>query len=442
MRSTGLASVVVLLAACGSGGGDDGDDGDDAPTTATEKVDLSLSTTTNLDLLLVIDNSQSTEEGQLTLANALQPFLAALQAGGVASDLHIGVVTSTVPLPVALGDSNCDDGADEGLVLGEPVGGCPAVDGSYVTTSPSNVTGELDNALGCAVVVGDNGCGFEQPLEAMKRAIETTTGEHAGFLRDATPLAVVIAMDEDDCSIADAGFLGPESPALGPIDSFRCFEFGVTCDEADPRAEGPRTNCRSNETSPYLPSVQSYVDALQAVRPGEQVSVHAIIGDPSPVVVGRYTPQGATEPRPALYHSCSYEDFQGELNVAAPGVRLAQLADALGDRGSVSTWCTGEYETAMAAFGSRLHQQLVGQPCLLGTPTATTPACTAQLVHATGAPAETLPACNAATTNTPCWRFVEDASACPTGSHLLLETVGIEEAQGLHLIAECDVVAP
>jgi hypothetical protein len=429
----------MLLAACG-GGGDDGDDGDDAPTTATEKVDLSLSTTTNLDILFVVDNSTSVLEGQLTLGQAMQPFLAALQADGVASDLHVGVVTSTVELPAELGDANCD-GGDEGLVLGDPLGGCPAIAGSYVTTSPSNVTGELDAALACAVYVDDGGCGFEQPLEAMKRAVQTTTGEHAGFLRDATPLAVVIAMDEDDCSVTDAEFLGPESPALGPIDSFRCFEFGVTCDEADPRAEGPRTNCRSNETSSYLASVQSYLDALQAARPGG-VSVHAIIGDPSPVEVGRYTPQGATAPRPTVLPSCSFEDPGGGLSTAAPGIRLAQLADELGDRGSVSTWCTGEYDTAMAAFGTRLHQQLVGQPCLLGAPTAATPACTAQLVHATGAPAETLPACDASATNAPCWRFVENPTACPTGSHLVLEAVGIELAQGLHLVAECDVVAP
>jgi hypothetical protein len=441
MQSTRLACVVMLLVAC-SGGDDGGDDaGDDTPTTSTEMVDLSLSTTTNLDILFVVDDSRAVLGGQQHLALSMQPFLTALQAGGVASDLHIGVVSSTVELPAKLGDANCD-GPDDGLVLGDPVGGCPAIDGSYVTTSPSNVTGELDDALGCAVYLGQEGCGFEQPLEAMKRAIETTTGEHAGFLRAATPLAVIIAMDEDDCSIADPAFLGPESPVLGPIDSFRCFEFGVTCDEPDPRAEGPRTNCRSNESSPYLASVQSYLDVLEAVRPGGQVSVHAIIGDPSPVEVSRYRPQGATEERPDLVPSCRSEDISGDMNFADPGVRLAQLANELGERGSTSTWCSQEYDTAMAAFGDRLNQELVGQPCLLGAPTAAVPECTAQLVHSTGAPAETLPACDASATNAPCWRFVENPIACPTGSHFVLEAVGVELAQGLRLVAECDVVAP
>ena len=65
----------------------------------------------------------------------------------------------------------------------------------------------------------------------------------------------------------DTFFYATANTALGPRTSFRCFEFGTVCDpDADPRASGTRTGCRSREDSPYLASVASYTAFLRGLK--------------------------------------------------------------------------------------------------------------------------------------------------------------------------------
>jgi hypothetical protein len=61
----------------------------------------------------------------------------------------------------------------------------------------------------------------------------------------------VIIADEDDCSVRDPALLGPDSQQLGPLQSFRCTQFGVVCDPDDlfPGAAARRGRARSSRTS-------------------------------------------------------------------------------------------------------------------------------------------------------------------------------------------------
>ena len=63
--------------------------------------------------------------------------------------------------------------------------------------------------------IGATGCGFEQHLLAMRRALENNPA-NAGFLRDNAFLAVIFIADEDDCTFAKSAMLGPESDLAAP----------------------------------------------------------------------------------------------------------------------------------------------------------------------------------------------------------------------------------
>src|SRR5262249_13490511 len=135
-------------------------------------------------------------------------------------NLHIGVVTSTVD--TGSGQSSChpvtgQSGLPQNTAL-DPAFPCapPTADRFLSDVAQGggrlvNYSGTLDQALSCIAHVGDRGCGFEETLEGMKRALDGSRPENAGFLRSAAFLAVVILTDEDDCSAQPSLFAQPDT---------------------------------------------------------------------------------------------------------------------------------------------------------------------------------------------------------------------------------------
>ena len=420
-------------------------------TPTTTAVDLALVPEHELDILFVIDNSISVQEEQIKLGWALPGFLSELESMGTLPDLHVGIVTTDLgSMNVIAEPSRCAGVGDQGVLrIGRGSGqGCAITDPFIIDVDDGaggrtrNYDGTLAELLRCAIVFGDD-CEFEQPLEAMRLALEP--GVNPGFLRDGAQLAIVLLADEDDCSVFSPAFFGPESPELGPLDSFRCFDFGVTCDQADPRIEGEHTNCRAREDSPYVYGVQRYIDSLQALRPG-RVTVGMVFGVPAPVEVGRRVPQGGSPPRPDLMPSCQYVDLNGVTNSADPAVRLRDVAEAFGERGRWMSICD-DINPSVAALGTQVHDRLVGQPCLRRPPFDTnpdTPELDARCEVVTvgiGEPAMPLAACNSAASNPPCWRLVEDPTLCgPPPTAWRIDAVGVEPTYGRHVQARCDVL--
>lgn len=446
--------VVIAVAGLAGCGGDENLPRPDAAARVIETVDLALPAEREVDVLFLVDDSGGTKENQDALMLHFESMLTALVAGGELPDLHVGVATSSLgTLGVSIGDAACAT-SDEGHLQGSGV-----VTGRFITdvldpttmTRATNYTGTIEAAFTSIASVGTGGCGFEQHLEAVKVALENADGFNDGFVRDTAQLAVFIMGDEDDCSAKDPAFFGPATPALGPLDSFRCFEHAITCDQPDPRAEGPRTNCRPMASSTYLHDVPRYVDYLQGLRPGGRVTVHTNLGDPTPVVVGRRTPPTSTDPRPDLVPSCTFcevaldgngqcPDPTNNLLTADAGIRLEAFARAFGERGSTSRWCGFDYATALADFGTQVHDSLAGQPCLRGTPYDATPVCTVTMATY-GLNPTPVAACDATASNPPCYRFVVDAARCSaTPTHLVLEIVGIADAPGRRVTARCDVL--
>ncbi|WP_146657744.1 hypothetical protein [Enhygromyxa salina] len=165
---------------------------------------------TVVDLLFVIDNSNSMSAEQANLIASFDGFIAGIQANlDEANDYHIGVVTTDA---YALNDPPCQElGA---LVTSSAGGSCgPWTAGRFISLAD-----ELAPAFTCAANIGGNGDTDEHQLEAALRAIGPELGApggcNEGFIRDDALLVLIVITDEDDGAMFDQGSPG------GPSDWF------------------------------------------------------------------------------------------------------------------------------------------------------------------------------------------------------------------------------
>ncbi|MBT3220566.1 MAG: hypothetical protein HN348_15885 [Proteobacteria bacterium] len=141
-----------------------------------------------VDILWVIDNTNSMTEEQSILSGGFDKFIAEIESTG--TDFHLGVITTSFET----GDT------ERGKLLGDPP----------VITSDDDYM----NLFANRVQVGFEGSNKEKGLEAAVYALSPvmTTGYNTGFLRPEAELLVVIVSDEDDCS--DNGALDGEHQRL------------------------------------------------------------------------------------------------------------------------------------------------------------------------------------------------------------------------------------
>ncbi|MBP9207561.1 MAG: VWA domain-containing protein [Kofleriaceae bacterium] len=394
-----------------------------------ETVTYPVSTERDLDLLFVIDNSVSMAEEQAALAANFPQFINVLaNLDGGLPNVHIGVVSSDMGGLGALGPgSGCDGRGDDGVLQARAACGISGLYLSDVDDGAGGRTvnyagGSLASAFSCAATIGDQGCGFEQHLESMRRALTPGHAANAGFLRDDAYLAVVFVADEDDCSARDPALFGPDSASLGPLESFRCFEFGVECDPvADVRAVGPRTSCTPRQDSDYLHDVSGYVDFLLGLkRRPEDIVVAGILSNAEPVVVGRKVRQAQGDMVPDLVPSCTYVGPDGPQG-ARPAIRLHWFLEQFANRNTVTTICDDDLSDALVEIGE-LVREVIGDPCIEGNLADVDPvtagvqaSCAVSDVTDRGTETERedpVPACNADASNLPCWRLKPDAMQC------------------------------
>jgi hypothetical protein len=413
-------SVLLWLAACTGSNPPQGDD---------SLVDIAgfSSEQRPLDLLLVIDDSAGMAAKQRALAANLPALIA--QLGGASDglpDLHIGVIStdmgtsSTTSVPATAigqpGAGGCMATGKAGKLLVQPAA-AGAMTARYLAvprTGAPNFTGTLAEVLGEQVLLGETGCGFEQPLAAIRAALHDP--DNAGFLRDEANLAVIVVSDEDDCSARAATLFGPDSSSLGTLDSFRCFRFGVTCAPDDPMQLGPKTGCAPREDSTLVDDVAGYRDELLAVKDGDARRVmFATLAGPTSTVAVELRPHPAGGSRIALAHGCAFGSPSGQLT-ADPPVRLTALVGAFGINGSAQSICSEDLASAEAELGAAARR-LAGDRCLArAVPFGA--ACTVfEAPEATPAQRTELPACAAVGDTAPCYRVVEDA-ACSAGQRL------------------------
>ena len=408
-----------------------------------EYKDLPQTINRNVDILFVIDDSVSMADKQANLAANFPNFINVLNTieGGL-PDVQIGVVTSDVgtkatqdaqpgPAIGQVGNGGCSGTGKAGNLqtFGAPVNGTfirdvKLSDGTRQRNYDSNMT--LAQVFSTMARAGATGCGFEQHLEAMRRALNNNP-QNAGFLRPDAYLAVIFIADEDDCSMAKASMLGPESSALGVQQSFRCTRFGVTCQQGGATSDamnqvGSKGECGPNENSQYMEKVSTYVDFLKNLKSDpSKIIVAGIMGTTEPFQVELQSPPGGGAAVPALATSCEYQGASGR-EVAYPPIRIKALLDAFPNRSTFTTICQQNLADGLVLI-AQLLKTVLGDPCIEGNLADVDPNtpgeqfdCSVSDIQNSGKPNQTetiLPQCNAGVTNKPCWRIDTDADKCP-----------------------------
>jgi hypothetical protein len=340
-------------------------------TTGDSLKTINLST--DIDILFVIDDSASTADKQTVFAQNFPKFIQALDAfPNGRPNVHIGVVSSTVDIGNTGFGSNCSPATSEtGLLQNTArVNGCIPPNGRYIEdiatgggTRQTNydATQGLDGTFSCIAQLSDKGCGFEAQLEGMKRALDGSRTENAGFLRPGAYLAVIFLTDEDDCSIADKSIFGLSN--VGPGD-FRCQPmYAYDCDNPiDPTTPATYNNCTIKRGS-YLTDPDSYASFLKRLKGDpSKVVVAMIAGDPATTIMtGPITFLNGTTQAMALQPSCN-ATINGDATFARPGNRLNEFSSQFGSQGTFNTICQSDYTQVLTDIGALLFK--VTSPCL------------------------------------------------------------------------------
>jgi hypothetical protein len=421
---------------------------------------------TRVDLLFMVDNSNSMEPMQVELLqrfDELLQFFRDLANSGTFVDLHLGVITSDYGAG-DVGAPGCQPspGGQQGRLqaLGQeyqhfdatcrPPMGANFIQYTFAAsgTPASNLPPGQDllKTLQCMASVGDNGCGFEHQLESSYAALHNNLPENAGFLRDDAILAVVYLTNEDDSSAApDVHFFDRSHTEYGYEDSFRQTRYGVLC--GNPPAMIPY-GPSMGDLSPCIAApnpgnsipdreydIGRYVDFF--TRPADQGGVKqdpldvvlvAIDAPETPFIVGLAnpgTPSGSpyvdcsplndnASPAcsPVLQHSCvnpNDHNFFGD-----PAVRLNSVVRAAPNHG-ISSICADSYAGALQDLGRQIVGR-IGLGCVPGKlPDPSHPDCAVEDVSHHAGAADTrveIPACSDGGAF-PCWR-VEPKSECAT----------------------------
>lgn len=363
----------------------------------------------DLDILFVIDDStdRATYDVMAQQIDVLQSQLSSVD--GQLPSLHVGVVTTD------LGTSSTDDDAP----LRPTVMGClgygkeaklqkftSTITDPYLSvdrTGAKNFTGDLAAEL--AKLTNPDmppaGCEIEQPLEAMRRALDPAT--NPGFLRDGALLSVVFLTNEDDCSLKTGALLEPLDASLGPLASFRCTREGVICDPDDPARPGRHDNCRPREDSQFVAPVGPYIDFLAGLKADRRdVSVSAVGGSRTDFIVRDFG-------QPLLNPSCS-----GPGGLAYPAVRIGAVVDAFG--GTLVDSCTqaDAYQQIATPVVNRQRS------CFPSLAMSEMDDCSVtEIAGDTETDFERCPDGDVGDVGAgPCWYAYTDATACPSGANI------------------------
>ena len=371
-------------------------------------ISIPQSAERDVDMLFVIDDSGSMAEEQALLQAQFTALMQELRniTGGL-PNVHLGV-TSTDLGTGMFQITYCEDvGGDNGNLLtgscANPTGAPYIVDvepascdiskdasgfcsshtceeancshepsASLVEDSATgcprcrNYAGEqLEDVFRCVASLGTLGCGFEQQLEAMYKALDPANTANQGFIRESAFLAVILITDEDDCSAANPQLFDNSQTSidstLGPLTSFRCFEFGITCDINSRTHQGLRQNCQPREdAAALLHPTSRYIQFLQNLKDPQMLVVAAIAGpvnnDSVTVGLDEYS-------QPEIQYSCT----SGQNAGAVPGIRIKSVIEAFNSEEEMS-WaytsiCNSSYTDALEGIGNKIKDILEFQ-CL------------------------------------------------------------------------------
>ena len=341
----------------------------------------------NVDLLFMIDNSGSMEEEQASLASEV-PRLMRVLTSGVNGDeeftpvksLRVGVITSdmgTGPGGVCAGTSG--QFGDDGVLLtaGNTATGCMA---SYPTWLSFEAEGtqtpeQFADDVNCVASVGLNGCGFEQQLEAILKALSPSgsgiqfsggtvghgDGQNSGFVRENSLLAIIALTDEDDCSVSDLGLFVQENPAYNPNLNLRCHYHKEALHPVSRYTNGLLALRADN---PDLLIYATITGVPTELVPDSELSGDALVAALDDLLA---QPAMQEQPDPAqsnqfLVPACQVEG-RGKADPPIRMVTLARDLEAANANGVVQSICQEDFSGALDAIIAKIADVL-GGACL------------------------------------------------------------------------------
>ncbi len=340
----------------------------------------------DLDLLVLVDNSNSMREEQTNLTANFGALVRALvdppdeDGNGVpdwnaVESLHVGVISSdmgTSSYPVTTCD-NAERG-DDGVLQNLPapdLEGCDPTYPSYLSFESGDDPMAFAGDFECIATLGTGGCGFEQQLGAMEKAITVHAADWAandGFLRDDAILAILLVTDEEDCSISDPGIFADDD-SLGPL-SLRCFE---NPEMIRPVADFVSAALQSKPGHPerlVVAAITGVPVDLVALTEADlasddimtRVDYEDILTDPRMVETIDYSPEGGGN---RLVPSC----YVPGLGTAFPPRRIVEWVrdvEDWGGSGVVQSICQADWQPTMRAIsrliGGVLHAACLARP--------------------------------------------------------------------------------
>jgi hypothetical protein len=447
----------------------------------SEKGRITLSVNRNVDLLFLVDNSQSMGLSQDNLLRNFPGFMTALEGlpGGL-PNVHIAVVSSDMGAGDGQSIDKCGAGGtgDRGVFRFTPRGTCTATgldpNATYISdiAGVRNYTGALRDVFTCIAALGEKeGCGFEHQFASITRALgadgQPPPIENQGFLRDDAYLAIILITNEDDCSAPPNSLLFDSTAnrrladQLGPLANFRCNEFGHVCDGARPGRLAPGNDATATQTydqcvpaeDGILLGVADTAARIKALKPGaaDKIVVAAITAPPTspqaPYTV-HWEPNKLMPPDsgpwPVISHACTAPD----TSFADPAPRILQFVNEFGGNGLSMSICGGEFSSALSGIADLIGRKLT-PPCIEGTiakrPGTDRDDCTVigSKSAGNGSSADsTIAACTDTGDVGPCWRLIPGTGTC-TGR--MIEVVPGPDgpsASGETAAVECSLCAP
>ena len=230
---------------------------------------------------------------------------------------------------------------------------------------------DITTVFTCIAAAGNNGCGFEQPLASVARALgadgRPMPAENQGFLRQDALLLIVLLTDEDDCSVPPGSALFDTisnqnlASQLGPPSNFRCNEFGHLCNGVKPPRLAPTGSvndrvtldgCVSAESAGKLTPLAMLRAQIRSLKPfpDEQILVAAIAAPSAPYTV-EWRNQGVTDtgPWPVIDISCTAPD--GSFGI--PGVRI-NGSGSFGANGQAFSVCVDTFAPILSSLATEL----------------------------------------------------------------------------------------
>jgi hypothetical protein len=442
----------------------------------------------NIDIVFMVDDSLSMAPIQTKLTAQFPTFMNVLKnlPNGL-PNVHIGVVSSSMGAGRNPGVDHCPQGGDQGMFHTRPLGGAPCMRASLNANQnfiinvngQANYTGDISDVFSCIALLGENGCGFEHQFESVLRALGAdgapAPASNAGFLRDDAYLAIILITNEDDCSAPPNSDLfdnpDPNNPIgsmYGPLQSYRCNEFGHLCAGQRPPRQPPGEvdltgMCVSAEGEGKLLHVADVVAAMKSVKADpSKVLVAAIAGPNNPykVNIGPSQVKGDPSQWPYVEHSC----VENTAEYADPSVRIQQWVEAFGGNGVFETLCAPDFSGALTRIAEAIGKK-IGSPCVTGTVLDTTgqawvpgatPDCSVidHLMTGGGTTDSTLPPCadqamalKALTSMPPqtfgtqaCWVLSTNATTCPGSQIMLFNRPGAPVTTELNSTVSCSLL--